>query len=66
MGSKHIRTDLNFAYPTAEISVMGAEGAVGIYRREIAAARSEAARQAKIDEFRESCLSYVAAERLCG
>jgi len=66
MGSKHIRTDLNFAYPTAEIAVMGAEGAVGIlYRREIAAAEDpEAARQAKIDEFREKFASpYVAAER---
>ena len=39
MGSKHIRTDLNFAYPTAEIAVMGAEAAVNIlYRRELAAA----------------------------
>ena len=35
MGSKHLRTDVNFAYPTAEIAVMGAEGAVNIlYRRE--------------------------------
>ncbi|MBC7795920.1 MAG: acyl-CoA carboxylase subunit beta, partial [Pyrinomonadaceae bacterium] len=38
MASKHIRTDINFAYPTAEIAVMGAEGAVGLlYRKEIAA-----------------------------
>ena len=37
MGSKHIRTDINFAWPTAEIAVMGAEGAVNIvYRRELA------------------------------
>ena len=36
MASKHIRTDLNFAYPTAEIAVMGPEGAVNIlYRREL-------------------------------
>jgi propionyl-CoA carboxylase beta chain len=66
MGSKHIRTDLNFAYPTAEIAVMGAEGAVGIlYRREIASAPDqEAARGAKIDEYREKFASpYVAAER---
>jgi len=66
MGSKHIRTDLNFAYPTAEIAVMGAEGAVGVlYRREIAAAEDpEAARQMKIDEFRDKFASpYVAAER---
>jgi propionyl-CoA carboxylase beta chain len=37
MASKHIRTDINFAYPTAEIAVMGPEGAVNIiYRRELA------------------------------
>ena len=36
MGSKHLRTDINFAYPTAEIAVMGPEGAVNIlYRREL-------------------------------
>jgi propionyl-CoA carboxylase beta chain len=66
MGSKHIRTDINFAYPTAEIAVMGAEGAVGIlYRRELATeADPEAARQAKIEEFRDKFASpYVAAER---
>ena len=40
MASKHIRTDINFAWPSAEIAVMGAEGAVDIlYRREIAEAR---------------------------
>src|SRR2546430_13318341 len=39
MGSKHLRTDVNYAYPTAEIAVMGAEGAVNIvYRRELAGA----------------------------
>ena len=39
MGSKHVRTDVNYAYPTAEIAVMGPEGAVNIlYRREIAEA----------------------------
>jgi propionyl-CoA carboxylase beta chain len=39
MASKHIRADFNFAYPTAEIAVMGAEGAINIlYRKEIAAA----------------------------
>ena len=41
MGSKHLRTDVNLAWPTAEIAVMGAEGAVNIvYRRELAAAGS--------------------------
>src|SRR5689334_929306 len=66
MGSKHLRTDVNFAYPTAEIAVMGAEGAVNIvYRRErTAAADKEATRQQKIDEFRERFANpFVAAER---
>jgi propionyl-CoA carboxylase beta chain len=66
MGSKHLRTDVNFAYPTAEIAVMGAEGSVNIvYRREIAsAANPEAARKEKIEEFRDRFASpFVAAER---
>jgi propionyl-CoA carboxylase beta chain len=66
MGSKHIRTDINFAYPTAEIAVMGAEGAVEIlYRRELAGADDpKEARQAKVEEFRAKFASpYVAAER---
>jgi propionyl-CoA carboxylase beta chain len=66
MGSKHLRTDVNFAYPTAEIAVMGPEGAVNIvYRREIAAAADpEAVRKEKIEEFRERFASpFVAAER---
>jgi propionyl-CoA carboxylase beta subunit len=66
MGSKHIRTDFNFAWPTAEIAVMGPEGAVNIlYRREIkAAADPEALRRAKVEEFREKFANpYVAAER---
>jgi propionyl-CoA carboxylase beta chain len=66
MGSKHLRTDVNFAYPTAEIAVMGAEGSVNIvYRREIAAAADpEATRKKKIEEFRERFASpFVAAER---
>jgi propionyl-CoA carboxylase beta chain len=66
MGSKHLRTDVNFAYPTAEIAVMGAEGSVNIvYRREIAAAADpEAMRKEKIEEFRERFASpFVAAER---
>ena len=42
MGSKHIRTDVNLAWPTAEIAVMGAEGAVNIvYRRELASRRGQ-------------------------
>jgi propionyl-CoA carboxylase beta chain len=66
MGSKHLRTDVNFAYPTAEIAVMGPEGAVNIvYRRELAASSDpEALRKEKIEEFRERFASpFVAAER---
>ena len=66
MASKHIRTDVNFAYPTAEIAVMGPEGAVNIiYRRELAAAKDvEKLRQEKVDEFREKFANpYIAAER---
>src|SRR5947207_778604 len=49
MASKHIRTDINFAWPSAEIAVMGAEGAVGVlYRREInEASDKDAARRAR-------------------
>jgi len=66
MASKHIRADVNFAYPTAEIAVMGAEGAVGVlYRREIAQAEDSAAEsKRRAAEFREKFASpYVAAER---
>ena len=67
MSSKHIRTDYNFAWPTAEIAVMGPEGAVNIvYKREIDRAPEadrEALRREKIDEFRETFANpYVAAE----
>ncbi len=49
MGSKHIRTDFNFAYPTAEIAVMGSQGAVNIlYRREIDSASDPEARRAEL------------------
>jgi len=66
MASKHIRADVNFAYPTAEIAVMGAEGAVEIlYRKEISQSTNpafEARRRA--DEFRAKFASpYIAAER---
>ena len=66
MSSKHIRGDANFAYPTAEIAVMGPEGAVNIlYRRELEQAADAAAfREAKTREYREKFASpYVAAER---
>jgi propionyl-CoA carboxylase beta chain len=63
MGSKHLRTDVNLAFPTAEIAVMGAEGAVNIvYRRELQ--REPALRDQKIAEFRERFANpFVAAER---
>jgi len=66
MASKHIRTDVNYAWPTAEIAVMGPEGAVDIvYKRDLdAAANRENLRQEKIEEFRDRFANpYVAAER---
>jgi propionyl-CoA carboxylase beta chain len=67
MSSKHIRTDVNFAWPTAEIAVMGPEGAVGIvYKREIDRApepEREKLRRDKVEDFRERFANpYVAAE----
>ena len=66
MSSKHLRTDVNYAWPSAEIAVMGADGAVNIlYKREIEAAENpEAARAAKIAEYREKFANpYIAAQR---
>jgi propionyl-CoA carboxylase beta chain len=68
MSSKHIRTDANFAWPTAEIAVMGPEGAVNIvYKREFEKApesEREKLRQEKIAEFRGRFANpFVAAER---
>lgn len=66
MASKHIRTDFNFAYPTAEIAVMGPEGAVNIvYRRELAASPdADALRKQMIEEYRNKFANpYIAAER---
>jgi len=65
MGSKHLRTDINLAYPTAEIAVMGAEGAVNIvYRREIAESSTPGLTRAdKVQEFKERFANpFVAAE----
>ena len=65
MASKHIRTDINFAYPTAEIAVMGAQGAVGLlYRNEFKETTdAESLRTQKIAEFDEKFANpYVAAE----
>jgi propionyl-CoA carboxylase beta chain len=66
MSSKHIRTDVNFAWPSAEIAVMGPEGAVNIlYKRELEAATDPSTlRASKVAEFREKFASpYVAASR---
>jgi propionyl-CoA carboxylase beta chain len=65
MGSKHLRTDINFAYPTAEIAVMGPEGAVNIiYRRELSqAVDGNVLRTEKTAEFRERFANpFIAAE----
>ena len=66
MGSKHLGADLNLAWPTAQIAVMGAQGAVNIlYRRELADADDpEATRAELIAEYEDTLANpYVAAER---
>jgi len=66
MSSKHVRGDMNYAWPTAEIAVMGVEGAVNIiFREEIAAADNEAAERARlVAEYEERFANpYVAAAR---
>ena len=66
MSSKHLRTDFNYAWPAAELAVMGPEGAVNIlYKRELEAASDPAAaRREKIAEFRTKFANpYVAASR---
>jgi propionyl-CoA carboxylase beta chain len=66
MSSKHIRGDMNFAWPTAEIAVMGAEGAVGIvFREAIATADDPAAERARLVAEYEAGFAnpYVAASR---
>jgi propionyl-CoA carboxylase beta subunit len=66
MSSKHIRGDANFAYPTAEIAVMGPDGAVNIlYKREMDGADDPAAlKEEKTREYREKFANpFVAAER---
>ena len=70
MGSKHLGADVNFAWPTAQIAVMGAQGAVNIlYRRDLAEARSsggdaEARRRELVAAYEDSLANpYIAAER---
>jgi propionyl-CoA carboxylase beta chain len=66
MGSKHLRADINLAWPTAEIAVMGAQGAANIlYRRELADADDAEARRVELVADYESHFAnpYIAAER---
>jgi len=66
MSSKHLRTDFNVAYPTAEIAVMGPEGAVNIlYGKELSVAQDPvAARREKVEEYQELFANpYVAAKK---
>jgi propionyl-CoA carboxylase beta chain len=66
MSSKHVRGDVNYAWPTAEIAVMGPKGAVEIiFKKEIAgAADPEKAVDKKVEEFREKFANpYIAAEK---
>ncbi|MGY1721876.1 acyl-CoA carboxylase subunit beta [Blastococcus sp. SYSU DS0533] len=66
MGSKHLGADVNLAWPTAQIAVVGAQGAVGIlYRKELAAAEDPDAKRAELIAEYEDTLAnpYVAADR---
>ncbi|MCE1180460.1 MAG: methylmalonyl-CoA carboxyltransferase, partial [Micrococcales bacterium] len=70
MGSKHLGADINFAWPTAQIAVMGAQGAVNIlFRKQLAEAEAagedvDAARQRFINHYEETLANpYIAAER---
>ena len=66
MGSKHLRADFNFAWPTAEVAVMGPDGAVNIvFRKELAEAEDPVARRAElVDDYRAQFANpYTAAER---
>ncbi len=66
MGSKHLGADVNIAWPTAQIAVMGAQGAVNIlYRRELSAAEdTDVARAKRVAEYEDTLVNpYMAAER---
>jgi propionyl-CoA carboxylase beta chain len=66
MGSKHLRSDISFAWPTAEIAVMGAQGAVNIiFRKELAKAGDAEERRAELveDYTDHFATPYIAAER---
>ncbi|WP_222194139.1 acyl-CoA carboxylase subunit beta [Modestobacter italicus] len=66
MGSKHLGADVNLAWPTAQIAVIGAQGAVGIlYRKELAAAEDpDALRAQRVTEYEDTLANpYIAADR---
>jgi propionyl-CoA carboxylase beta chain len=66
MGSKYLGSDINFAWPTAEIAVMGAQGAVNIlYRGELSEAKDPEKKRAQlVEEYNETLANpYLAAER---
>src|SRR5205085_1968912 len=66
MGSKHLGADVNLAWPTAQIAVVGAQGAVGIlYRKEIASADDPETRRSELIAEYEDTLAnpYIAADR---
>jgi propionyl-CoA carboxylase beta chain len=66
MGSKYLGSDINFAWPSAEIAVMGAQGAVNIlYRKELSDAQDPEAKRAElVKDYNESLANpYLAAER---
>ena len=66
MGSKYLGSDINFAWPSAEIAVMGAQGAVNIlYRKELADAKDPASKRSElVNDYNESLANpYLAAER---
>jgi propionyl-CoA carboxylase beta chain len=66
MGSKHLGADVNLAWPTAQIAVMGAQGAVNIlHRHRLAGAEDQEARRAElVQEYEETLANpYIAAER---
>ena len=66
MGSKHLGADINLAWPTAQIAVMGAQGAVNIlYRKELSEAKDqEKLRKELITNYEDTLANpYVAAER---
>ncbi len=65
MSSKHIRSDINYAYPISEIAVMGSDGAVNIiFKKEIEAAKDPNAQRTKLtQEYRDTFANpYKAAE----